>query len=89
MSEPDLKKAPSKLTSIERCCSGWKTLLFNSLIGLSVIALQISDYLDTFPWPDVLPPKEAGWVVLVLGIVNILLRHWTVGPAGWRKGQDK
>lgn len=80
---------PKGPTKIERCCSGWKTFLFNSLVGFSVIALQISDYLDKFPWPDVLPPKEAGWVALALGIINILLRHWTVGPAGWRKGSEQ
>lgn len=89
MSDAEPKPTQSKTAKIERCCSGWKTFPFNSLVGFSVIALQISDYLDKFPWPDVLPPREAGWVALALGIINILLRHWTVGPAGWRKGSEE
>lgn len=69
--------------------AGWKTFIFNGLVALAVIAVQVLQYLGQFPWPEVLPSKEAGWVALTLGVINIILRHITSGPAGWVSGEEK
>lgn len=67
--------------------SGWKTLLFN--VGLAVLALvaELLAFFQAFDWREILPSDYAPFVILGIGIANILLRHVTSGPAGWRKGQ--
>lgn len=64
---------------------GWKTLVFNGAIGLLVIVKELVTYTSGFDWSAILPHQTAEMVILGLGIANILLRHVTVGSAGWRK----
>lgn len=66
--------------------NGWKTLIFNGAVGLIVVLKELLTYTAGVDWSDFLPPQSAEMVVLGLGIANILLRHVTVGPAGWKKG---
>ena len=64
---------------------GWKTLAFNGGLGLGAVAAEVLNYLGAVDWQTILPPERAGVAVLVVGAANILLRHVTEGPAGWRK----
>jgi len=79
----------SKPSGKTHVMAGWKTFIFNGLVALAVVAIQVLQYLGQFPWPEVLPPNEAGWVALTLGVINIILRHITIGPAGWVSGENK
>jgi hypothetical protein len=64
---------------------GWKTLLFNGGIGAAVLAGQLLSYFEAVDWSVLLPPDIAPYAVLGIGIANIVLRHVTGGPAGWRQ----
>ncbi|MFN4010979.1 MAG: hypothetical protein ACK4K8_13565 [Pannonibacter sp.] len=64
--------------------SGWKTLLFNGGLGLAVLVGQVLDQLSVMDWDAVLPPDWGPVVLVIVGVVNVLLRHVTTGPAGWR-----
>lgn len=66
---------------------GWKTLVVNGVIGGAVLAVDLLTYLGAADWGAVLPPERAAMVVLVIGLANIVLRHVTSGPAGWRSGK--
>lgn len=65
--------------------SGWKTLIFNGVLAAFAALAEILAYLDAFDWRAVLPPQQAGLALLAVGIANILLRHATDSPAGWRR----
>ncbi|WP_417480768.1 hypothetical protein [Maricaulis maris] len=65
--------------------SGWKTFLFNGGIGALILAAELLDHLALVDWREILPEGTAPLVVLLIGIGNILLRHVTRGPAGWRR----
>lgn len=64
---------------------GWKTLVLNSVVGLGVVVLEILTFLNAADWHALLPPERAALVILGTGVANILLRHVTSGPAGWRR----
>lgn len=68
---------------------GWKTLVLNLSIGSGVLLIELLTFLGAADWHAILPPDRAALVVLVLGFANILLRHITSGPAGWRRGTSK
>ena len=69
--------------------SGWKTILFNGGLGLLALLAELLAYFQAFNWREVLPPDLAPIVILGVGVANILLRHLTTGPAGWRKDAGK
>lgn len=64
--------------------NGWKTLLFNGAVGSAGVVGVILDQLNVVNWDTALPPGWGQYAVIILGIANILLRHNTTGPAGWR-----
>ena len=64
---------------------GWKTLVLNGSAGLVILVLEVLSFLGTMDWHAVLSPERAPLAVLGLGLANIVLRHVTKGPAGWRK----
>ncbi|ADZ71339.1 hypothetical protein [Polymorphum gilvum] len=66
--------------------TGWKTLLFNGGLAALVLAAEILDHLAVVDWRQIVPPGAAPLVVLAIGLANIMLRHVTHGPAGWRGG---
>ncbi|WP_269581984.1 hypothetical protein [Roseibium sp. Sym1] len=65
--------------------SGWKTVLFNGGLGIVALIAELLNYLSVFNWREVLPPEYAPGVILGIGVANIVLRHVTTGPAGWRQ----
>jgi hypothetical protein len=73
---------PQKLEASMR---GWKTLLLNGGIGAAVVLLEMLTFLGAADWNAILPPDRAAVAVLGIGLANIVLRHVTSGPAGWRK----
>ncbi|GAA0784107.1 hypothetical protein E1180_09360 [Roseibium denhamense] len=64
---------------------GWKTLVFNGTVGLTALCAEVLSYLEAADWHSVLPEGQAALVIAALGFANILLRHVTTGPAGWKR----
>ncbi|WP_420411266.1 hypothetical protein [Roseibium sp.] len=68
---------------------GWKTLALNGAVGAAVVLLEMLTFLGAADWKAILPPERAALVMLGIGLANIVLRHVTSGPAGWRKDNGK
>ena len=66
---------------------GWRTFLLNGLAAASIIVLEIVTMLAGVDWQAHLPREMAIWIVVAVNIANIVLRHVTSGPAGWRNGK--
>ncbi|MBA4610932.1 hypothetical protein H1W37_04670 [Stappia taiwanensis] len=64
---------------------GWKTLVLNGLAAGAALLLECLHYLAGVDWTSHLGPQAALWVVIAFNLGNILLRHVTDGPAGWRR----
>ncbi|MEP0234136.1 hypothetical protein [Roseibium sp.] len=69
--------------------SGWKTLLFNGGVGILVAIAQLVEHVSVVEWSEILPADMTPWVIIAIGIINILLRHVTRGAAGWKVKRDK
>ncbi|WP_417667325.1 hypothetical protein [Roseibium sp.] len=65
--------------------TGWKTLLFNSVLSLLAIGAEVAEQLALVEPGAVLPAGGGPLAVLAMGAANILLRHVTRGPAGWSR----
>ncbi|QDG78412.1 hypothetical protein [Labrenzia sp. PHM005] len=68
---------------------GWKTLVLNGAVGAAVVLLEMLTFLGAADWNAIMPPERAALVMLGIGLANIVLRHITSGPAGWRKGSGR
>lgn len=68
---------------------GWRTLIFNVSISILVLAKEMLAYFAGVDWSQILPAKYAPYAILAIGIANILLRHVTTHPAGWRVWAQK
>jgi len=64
--------------------NGWKTLVFNGGIGATAVVAEIIAHLNQTDLTKILPESSLPAAVAVIGIANILLRHVTTGPAGWK-----
>ncbi|MTI43709.1 hypothetical protein JM93_01594 [Roseibium hamelinense] len=63
---------------------GWKTAVLNgSVLGLMGLG-EVLAHLAGVNWHQILPDGIAGLVVVGLGAANLVLRHMTDSPAGWR-----
>ncbi|MCA1297546.1 lysozyme [Stappia indica] len=82
---PDLFTSPFRKGPLMR---GWKTLVLNGLAAGAALLLECLHYLAGVDWTSHLAPQSALWVVIALNLGNILLRHVTDGPAGWRRDGD-
>ncbi|MEP4031816.1 hypothetical protein [Roseibium polysiphoniae] len=69
--------------------SGWKTLLFNGVVGILVVIAQLAEYVSAVDLSAILPSNMTPWVIVAVGLVNILLRHVTKGSAGWIAKRDE
>ncbi|GGB63282.1 hypothetical protein GCM10011316_38950 [Roseibium aquae] len=65
--------------------TGWKTAAVNGGVVVTMVLGEILSRLSSVDWHQVLPEGSAGYMVAALGIANLVLRHVTSGPAGWRK----
>lgn len=61
---------------------GFRTIIVNSFVAALPVAGEILAFLDVFDWRSVLPADTAGWFILFIGLVNILLRFITTTPVG-------
>lgn len=68
---------------------GWRTLLVNAMAAMAVIGLEILHMLAGIDWQAHLPRDAAIWMVVAVNVANIVLRHVTQGPAGWRGGSGR
>lgn len=64
---------------------GWKTLVFNAAVGVLAVLAEVLAYLQVVDWNQIVPAGTATIVMAVIGVVNIILRHVTASPAGWRQ----
>lgn len=61
-------------TEKPRMMTGWKTLLFNA--GIAVVGV-----LQAFDWTTILGNvPQVGWIVAVIGAINMVLRSMTSTP---------
>jgi hypothetical protein len=63
---------------------GWRTFALNAFAAASIIVAEIMAMLAGVDWDAHLPRDVAIWIVVAVNIANIVLRHVTSGPAGWR-----
>jgi len=72
---------------------GWKTFLINTFsIWLSAILWVLPDILThvtAFPVSQFVPTQYAPYVVLGLGLANLIVRKFTDGPPGKWAGAPK
>ncbi|MEH6725755.1 MAG: hypothetical protein V7703_06300 [Hyphomicrobiales bacterium] len=61
---------------------GFRTLIVNAAIVAVPVMIETLAFLDAFDWRSVLPPENAGWLVMVIGLLNIWLRFMTTTPVG-------
>jgi hypothetical protein len=72
----------SMLAKIKSKLKGWKTVAWNSLVGISGIALYMIDQLQTVDFSKVFMPSTVGWLMLGLSVAGILLRAVTTTQIG-------
>lgn len=65
--------------------SGWKTLFFNGGVGVVALLAELANNLDIVDLREVLPVQATPIAAIGIGVANIVLRHITNSPAGWRK----
>lgn len=64
---------------------GWKTLLFNGGIGVAALLGEVLAHLNGTDLTKILPEASVPAAVTLVGLANIVLRHVTTGPAGWKE----
>ncbi|MTH96075.1 hypothetical protein [Roseibium sp. RKSG952] len=65
--------------------TGWKTAAVNGGVVTAVVLAEIVGQFAALDWREFLPDGMAGVVIAGLGAANLVLRHVTRGPAGWRR----
>jgi hypothetical protein len=63
---------------------GFRTLIFNGIAVALPLIGEVLAFLDVFDWRSILPPENAGWFILGIGVLNIILRFVTTTPVGKR-----
>lgn len=63
---------------------GFRTIIVNIAVAALPLACELLAFLDVFDWRSVLPPESAGWLILLVGLLNIGLRFITTTPVGER-----
>ncbi len=61
---------------------GYRTIAFNLLIGVAAMALELTTWLTTFDWTTIMSARQAGLVILVVNVANIVLRFATTTAVG-------
>lgn len=61
---------------------GFRTIIVNSAVAALPLACELLAFLDVFDWRSVLPLESAGWLILLVGLLNICLRFITTTPVG-------
>ena len=64
---------------------GWRTLVVNGLTAAGIVSLEALRFLGEVDWASALGPHRALWIVVLVNLANIVLRHVTREPAGWRR----
>jgi hypothetical protein len=62
--------------------TGWRTLIFGSLVSVAGAALDILDALQLVDITPLLPPDHALKIIAAIGVVTIVLRLVTTGRVG-------
>ncbi|WP_306257758.1 hypothetical protein [Pararhizobium sp. IMCC21322] len=61
---------------------GFRTIIVNTAVATLPLVCELLAFLDVFDWRSVLPPESAGWLILLVGLLNIGLRFITTTPVG-------
>lgn len=62
---------------------GWRTILFNALPSIALVAGELAQYLSTFRWEDLgITSHVAMLITLGFNVGNIMLRSITTTPVG-------
>jgi len=73
--------------SFKEKLKGWKTIVFNALVGAPVALLALLDEFKAVDLSSILSPQWAARIVTLMAIAGILLRLVTTGPVG-SKGDE-
>jgi hypothetical protein len=79
---PETEEALAMWNQVKTKIKGWKTIAWNSLIGVSGVVLYLIDQLQTVDFSKALTPSTVGWLMIGLAIVGILLRAVTTNAIG-------
>jgi MFS family permease len=58
---------------------GYATAAFG---GVTPLLGDVFGYLKTLDWQQYVPPQQAPWILLGLGLLVVVFRRITTGPAG-------
>jgi hypothetical protein len=72
----------SMLAKIKVKLKGWKTVAWNSAVGMSAVLLYIVDELRAVDFAGVFTPKTVAAIMCGLAIAGILLRAITTSRIG-------
>lgn len=61
---------------------GFRTIIVNAAVAALPLAFEFLAFLDVFDWRSVLSSESAGWLILLIGLLNIGLRFITTTPVG-------
>lgn len=61
---------------------GFRTIIVNAAVAALPLACEFLAFLDVFDWRSVLSSQSAGWLILLIGLLNIGLRFITTTPVG-------
>lgn len=64
---------------------GYRTLIFNAVMGLPALLAELAQTLVGFQWSAFMPPAEAAKMGLVVLILNTIFRFLTKDPVGGTK----
>lgn len=61
---------------------GWRTLIFNGLVGLVPLGVAILDAFGAMDWTKLVDERTAAAISLAVALANIVLRFATSTPVG-------
>ncbi len=68
---------------------GYRTFLVNLGCAALVCAAELMAWLSVFDWRGYVEQDTALTLVLLVNTANIILRHVTDEPAGWRRANNE
>jgi hypothetical protein len=64
---------------------GWKTIIFNCLLGLGSVGVAVTDYLNTVDLAKFMTPQNVALAGIAIAAVGAFLRYVTTTPLGQKE----
>lgn len=59
-----------------------RTVFINAALALVAISAELAQFLVGFDWTTIMSARAAGFVVIAVNVLNIVLRFMTTAPVG-------